>query len=531
MKRNYQYSGIAGLVLIAFGLICAGIISNESYTIALTHLGLGVIFILLFLLGGGTGSLRSSAVKRLASFSLTVFIYTLLFVGVLIVVNYMSQKHELFRFDSTEQKIYTLAPQTIDVLAKLSAPLEIRAFYLGGKVDDPKTEDLIKRLVRQSSLISFQVIDPEKQPSLVEKYGVSENRTLHLSYQVPDGEKKSKDTKLVRDFKEEDIVNAIIRLSRGKARPIYYISGHGEPSLDEKAASGYLFLKDAIAGENYEVKDLNIGNSANIPADAAAVILASPQKELLPTEFQAIESYLAAGGRMVFLHQPKSSDDIVRLVKPLGIEIGKDIIVEPIVQIFSGASLGVSPMITAFAAHDITKERPKDGAIFGLTSSVQKTGKVVAGGRVVDLALTGKNSWAETNLALLFSDNPQAQQDKEDIAGPVSVVSTFQRVFPQPEGTEQTTAKETRVVVFGNAEFVNNQTIRKLFNQDFFLNSLNWVVGDGDAVTIRAGSMRRSTKAISEAEFRALFLFGGIYVPELLLLVGLAIWWLRKSKD
>ena len=520
--------GIAGLVLVVFGLICAAIISSEDFLISLTHLALGIVLILAFLIAGGLGRLRSSAAKRMAGFSASVLIYTALFLAVLALVNLFAKKHEFVRYDSTEEKIYTLASQTEAVIEKLTAPLELRAFYLGGKIDDPKTQDLLDRFVAKSAFISLQVLDPDKQPSLVEKYGINDNRTLHLSYKLESGERESK---VSHGISEQDLVNAIIKLNRGEAKTIYYITGHGEPALDDQGEQGYLFLKEAVSGENYRLQELTIGVNGNIPADAAALILAHPQRALLPAERNALDTYLASGGRAIFLNQVKSTDDIAELARPLGIAVGNDVIVEPVVQLFSGPSLGVQPMITAFGKHEITdRERPKQGIHLGLTSSVLRITPVAKGARVIELALSGKGSWAEKNLGDLFSDSPQAQQDSDDLAGPVSVAVAYQKAIAVPEGAAaDSNPKEARVVVFGNADFVNNQSIRQLFNQDFFLNSLNWVVGEEDAIAIRSGSMRVSTKEISADAFRSMFLFGAIYIPELLLLLGLYIWWLRKS--
>jgi len=86
-----------------------------------------------------------------------------------------------------------------------------------------------------------------------------------------------------------------------------------------------------------------------------------------------------------------------------------------------------------------------------------------------------------------------------------------------------------RVVVIGDADFVNNANIRQLFNRDFFLNILNWTIGEEEGVTIRAKSLRRSVKVLTNRQISLIFLVAGVLIPELVTLAGFVVWWARSS--
>lgn len=135
------------------------------------------------------------------------------------------------------------------------------------------------------------------------------------------------------------------------------------------------------------------------------------------------------------------------------------------------------------------------------------------------------NSWAESNIDLIFGDEPQAAFEKGDIKGPVPLAAAFEGEVVKNSG------KMSRVVVFGDADFVANVNIRQLFNRDFFLNALNWVIGETHGVSIRPRTLKQSMTAITTEQFATVFVLTAILLPELVLLGGLSVWWLRKKES
>lgn len=578
-KQYIQFGGISGLVIIIFGLLTyffivlffgfvglpyqASVSTSRLSLFVCANIVTGVALLSVFVIGGGLEVLRGAAAKRVAGFGAKVTIYSALFLGILGVVNYISYRHDFLHYDSTEQKVYTLAPQTLTILKSLEHPVIIRAFYLGGHLN-PEARDLLNRMVKTSDKVAWKLIDPEKDPTSAEKFGINQPGTLHFTYDLAGSNRESK---ITRDVTEQEIVDALQKLNRGGAKIVYYLGGHGEPDITNNMESGYLFLKESIEGENLEVKELVFAGeqaAQGIPADAAALLVIAPRRHLLKTETKAIEAYLKKGGNALLLNEPNTIDDIAKLVKPLGLEIGNDVVVDQVVRLFAGPGLGVQPRVTTYGTHPVTKDF-KEGIIFSIVSSVRKSPSVPAEGKVTELAMTSPNSWAERNIDLIFSDNPKAELNDEDINGPVSVAAAFEgpayrdskqeaggnsssseraeeekivkQEMSKKEGTEeksnsislkQDEQQKSRVVVIGDADFVANVNIKQLFNRDFFLNALNWVVGEPEGVTIRARTLRQSTKVLTAEQFGAIFLFTALLLPEALLLIGFAVWWFRK---
>src|SRR5687768_18413597 len=92
---------------------------------------------------------------------------------------------------------------------------------------------------------------------------------------------------------------------------------------------------------------------------------------------------------------------------------------------------------------------------------------------------TTARAWAETNVATLeSSDGPAAEPDKGDIVGPVTMAVAVAVPSTSPEATaaekkegEETRSPETRLVVFGESDFVANQYLGIEGNADLFMNS------------------------------------------------------------
>jgi len=524
MTKLTKFFGIAGLVLIGFGIAAETVIVEDFYILVPAQLIIGTLMLFWFLFRGGLQFVGSAAVKRATGFGVGASVYTALFVGILALVNYIAYRNEFLHFDSTEEKIYTLAPQTVKILNNLDKPLTIRAFYIGGTAD-PAVSELLERLKKQSDKISVSVIDPEKQPTLIEQLGVREAGTLHFELQTDGGKRE---TKLSREISEEMVVNAILKLTRGAAKTVYFLQGHGEPDFEETTQAGFSFLKDAIRGENLTFKALQLNESGKVPDDAAAVLIVAPRVKLLEAEFAAIDSYLAGGGNALLMFEAKTTDDVRKLAASYGIEVGEDIIVDQVMRMFAGPSLGVQPMISEYGNHPITEEllKSQKGTVYSTASSVRKSGSNDESVVVTELAFTSAESWAEKNLSLIYGDSPEAALETDDIRGPVSLAAASEKEI-STAGAES--PKKSRVVVIGDRDFAANVNIDQLFNRDFILNSLNWVVGEQESISIRAGTMRRSLQGLTAEQFNKVFLLTVIVLPEVLLLLGFAVWMSRKE--
>jgi len=112
---------------------------------------------------------------------------------------------------------------------------------------------------------------------------------------------------------------------------------------------------------------------------------------------------------------------------------------------------------------------------------------------------------------------------------PIGVAGKPTVQTPPPAPAEGKPApKEPRLVVYGDSDFASNQALEAYHNRDLFVNSVNWLIGDVEAIAVRPVKSRASRLQLTEAQFsqiRALSLF---VLPELIAIAGVFAWWSRR---
>lgn len=339
----------------------------------------------------------------------------------------------------------------------------------------------------------------------------------------------------INEGTEEAITNSVIKLTRGEAKKVYFVQGHDEPSIEKTGPGGLKSLADAIGDEHLKVEGLVLSKFENVPADAAAVVLVSPKKAMLPQEQEMLVRYGNSGGRLLLLSDPRTTSDVSDLAANFGVTIGKDVVIDQVQRLFEGPALGAQPIVVDYdRTSPITKSFSEQNiTIFNIASTVTHPANSSEGGNYVDLAKSSKTAWGETNLDSLFNENNAvAEFDDKDVKGPVTLAVSFEKKLSPPKEEKKAEnsdfEKVTRVVVYGDSDWVLNQNLNVYANRDLFLNSLNWLAGEEGGVSIRAGTLRAATQPILVDSFMKIFVLSYM-IPEMLLLFGLMVWWRRRA--
>lgn len=111
-------AGVAGVVLTLFGLVAFFFTGDLKDPYVIVNQG-----------GALLSSLRQRAVKQ----GLHSFSYTFLFVGVLVMLNFLSTRYHT-RWDVTESQVFSLSPQSAKAVAQLQQDLEIYGFFEAVKI-------------------------------------------------------------------------------------------------------------------------------------------------------------------------------------------------------------------------------------------------------------------------------------------------------------------------------------------------------------------------------------------------------------
>ena len=540
MNTWIKFSWIPGLVLFGFGLIGAGIVGFDVAFVnplILAHLVIGVVTLIVWFATSGVKSIGTTGelvTGRAARFSYNASIYIVVFLGILAVGNWFANSYNK-RWDLTEEGAYSLSSQSVNAMKALNKPLKLvgvtgaEMTRAGHEVDELKDRFALYK-DSNSSQVTTELFDPRSKPNFVEKYGFKPGNLVYIEY----GEGDSKAVSRINEASEEAITNAVVKLQRGVAKKLYYLTGHGEPSLKSVNEDGLKRFADSVADEHLVIEDLFLAQKGDVPTDASAVILVSPQKSLGQGEKDSLIKYAENGGHLLLLSDPRTTDDIKEIASHFGIEVGKDVVIDQIQRLFEGPALGAQPVVRTYGQHPIARDLTAENiTIFNLASTVTAKGKSENGVTYTDLLKSSPSAWGETNLELLFGgDNADARMEESDVKGPVTLGVVYEKKIKDPSAsgdqTDATTEKVSRVVVIGDSDWILNPNLNVYSNRDLIMNCINWIAGEESGISIRPRSLKESVAPITEGDFLKI-LTASFLIPELILLTGLMVWWRRKT--
>lgn len=518
MRQTNGFFGLIGLVFLAFAVIAAFITGGGG---SFDRLFIGIHFVvgllaLLAFLSSGIENLREFFGERSTRYGTSTVLASLLFIGILAMLNYLSTRYHT-RIDMTEAGVYSLSPQSKSVIDGLDKDLVMDAFVERGANQDLDTT--LRSYAEASKRVSYKLIDPEQHPELAEKYGIRQYNSVHLGY--------GDDSTTVDEPTEENLTNAIIKLTRSTQPTACIIEGHGEPSLDDVQDPRALGqAKKALENENYKVQKVLLASLESVPADCNAVLILGPERPFLDRERQALDTYLRGGGHLLVTLAPQHGDDLLPLLASFGIKVGNDLVVDQVVRLFQGPALGLEPLVDDY---DKTQEITRDlrgRTLFPLTRSVSAESGGQSGLKVTELVKTSPSSWAESDVADVFQ-NGTATLDTSDKRGPVSIAVAAE--MDLPSAGDSAVKGKARLVVFGSTQFLDNENIDgTFFNRDLYLNAVGWLTGQEDLLSIRPRSIRASQVSFTPDEGAVIFYLSVLILPEILLLVGLWAWWRRE---
>jgi len=179
--------------------------------------------------------------------------------------------------------------------------------------------------------------------------------------------------------------------------------------------------------------------------------------------------------------------------------------------------------VNSYGPHPITATFTKQ-TVFPMVRSVTPIDPAKPGLMVTPLAKTSDSSWAESDLVGIFQKQTAAF-GKGDIKGPITVADAVEANLALLNWGKG----NARMVVFGDTGFANNQYLQNFFNRDFVMNAVDWLAGEANAITIRPRTLRASRFSLTIGEFDVVFVLSVLLIPELLLIIGIAVWWERRN--
>ncbi len=498
----------------------------------------GIVALAVYIIANLAG-LKEGLKRRSFIYSSNLALIIILMLAILVVLNFfLARRH--YRVDFTASKIHSLSEQSVNVVKNLKQEVAIKAFFRDSNVSRQTMENLLKNYAYHSAGVKYEFIDPDKNPGLVKKYDITQDGTTVFEC----GDKENR----ITTTSEEDVTNALIKVTRASKKVIYFLEGHGENSIDETGDVGYSTAKTELEKIGYEVKKLSLALSENFPKDCALLIVPGPRKGLLPNELETLKNFLKTGGRVLFMIDPETSSGLETFLAGYGIKLENDLVVDTVSRLLGGDYF--MPVVTEYESHDITKNF-RYATFFPLARSVEISDSRPEGLTLNSLARTSPNSWAEKQL-----DKAEVAFDQgKDRQGPITLAvagsqkmeakeeeketgaeENKEKPKPNPEKAENSkkdeagpVSREARLAVFGDSDFIVNKYYNLSGNGNFFLNTVNWLTEESDLISIQPRTRTPRSISLTPSQGRFLMFLSVILLPVLVLAAGLSIWVRRRS--
>jgi ABC-type uncharacterized transport system involved in gliding motility auxiliary subunit len=452
-------------------------------------------------------------------------ISSVIFFIILVFIVLIAQQKPL-RVALTSNSVFTLSQQTKNILKTIKKPVSIKVFIAStgsGSEDKGKIKDLLRSYAYLNKNIKYQMIDPATHPQMTKSFGVKTYGTL-----VMEGYGKKQ---IVQTPDEQAVTNALLKLQSKVQQKVYFLTGHGEHSLTVNGNDSFSVAKDALQKDLYKVGTLNLLEQGDVPADAAAVIIAGPQKPILPQEQKILAAYLARGGSVFLMLDPLTQTGMTNFVKGYGIDLGNDMVIDRLSRLF-----GVSPTIpvaTQYGENPITKDF-NEATFYPNARSVVPAKNPPSNVVLQTIASTSSSAWGDTNLDELKQGKASFDKAK-DLSGPVplivlATIKTAQN--PPPQGkviAPAPTAKTGKLVVAGNSLFAANPYFNQLGNGDLFLNTVNYLTNQTDLITIQRPNVVKPLM-LTRSQGLSFMWTVVILMPLAVLVTGIAVYRMRRSQ-
>jgi ABC-type uncharacterized transport system involved in gliding motility auxiliary subunit len=523
MTRRAPILGIAGLTFVAFGAIehwmtylpGGPFFSFAEDWFAGTHVAAGLVC-LAFWLASDSTSMTSFLKLRSTRYGASAVIYSLLFVTVVAMLNFVGIRYNA-RFDLSAANVNSLSEQSLKVVAALDEDVEILAF--AGPADRGFIENIAKIYQHESPRLTFRIIDPQVHPEVAQRELISTIPTLKIKI----GDRAT----VVNQLDEAAITNGIASVSASERKRVYVTEGHGEAAIaDKQEPAGLGMFADALTNQNYEVQAIFLAEAGEVPDDAAVLVVPSSPKPWFPAEIEALSRFLRRGGHALFLLEPDRNPEFDAFFEAWGVRPGHDVILEQQMRLFQGVTLGLEPVVSNFTEHPSVAPLKGQRTMFSLARTVNVRQDAPEGILVEPIAFTSENSWAETDLARVFESGEAKLDEGQDEPGPVPVALAG-RGMAESVGGEA--GAEFFFLVFGDTSFVTNQYLTQVFNDSLATSAVGWLAGEEKRVAIGPRTVRASRAHLSDRQALTVFYLSVLVLPEFILLLGIAVWWRRSS--
>jgi len=409
----------------------------------------------------------------------------------------------------------SLSSESIALLKTLDGPVEVVSYAGTQGGLRAIISNFVGRYQRAKHDVALRFVDPDADPQAMRAAGVTVDGELEIHYRDR--------SERLKVLSEAEFSNALLRISRTRARIVAFLEGEGERQPLGKANADLGTFVSALVERGLRPVPLPLANMGKVPDNTDLVVIANPRVVLAPALVDELVDYVARGGDLLWLTEPDENAGLDALAKALSLRVLPGTIVDA-----SGSAFGLTdPSFVALAKyppHAITKGLalttllPQPAALAQLANPAWD---------VKPILRSSDKSWNETGhipKAGEASDTVQQNGDAGEIPGPLDLGFALSRVSPRPGKREQ------RVVVIGDGDFLSNSFVGNGGNRELGQRVFDWLSGDDDQISVPDRSAPDRTLALSQTGLGVLGFVFLVALPLVIAGTGALIWWRRRRR-
>lgn len=502
--------------------------------------------------------------------------------AILILVNIISIR-VFGRLDVTDKKLFTLSSASKELMRSLDDKVTVRAYFTED-IPAPYNNNrraLLDQLNEYKAYsrgnLQYEFIDPtgEKGEQDAQQQGIAPVQVQVVKEDKLEVKRAYMGLVFLYEDKKEvipvvqttstmeyDISSTIKRLTSRTQKRIGFLTGHGEPTLNE------LSRVQQLLGKQYQVTTVDVGKGAPVPPDVAALVVMAPAKPFSEPDKYQIDQYLMRGGKVAFLLNRVDANlqnrfgraldlNVDDLLDAYGLRVNPDLVRDAqcanisIVQSQFGFQMQSQvpfpflPLASNFSK-DNTMVKDLKGIVLFFVSSVD-TSKLAAKNLQGEILIRSSNQ--SGRQATVFMFDPLQRYTKEEFSEkeiPLAALvhgrfkSAFEgRPFPidtaagaaNDSSNRLFTGPDSRVVLVGDGDFARDQYLGNRDNLTFFANMIDYLVDDAGLITIRSKDVTLPPLEQVSDGTKKLVKYANLLVPPALVLAyGLIRWRMRKAR-
>ena len=452
-----------------------------------------------------------------------------LFLTGLVCVNYLGARHNK-TWDLTSEKLYSLSEQTKKLISGLKEDVEIKVFYKGPNalVEKSQVQKVLDLYKDFSNKVKIRYLNSyvDKGEALEYLAPLSDRDSAKtFSFVEYDGKKIRVDS----PFDENQFTRAIVKATRRGEKKVYFLRGHGERDLDSETPDGLHNFKEALEGQAFKVEPLNLLEKNEIPKDAEFLVIAGPKTAYLPQELNRLRDYATSGGRLLITVDPGERQNLAGFLRSYGVDFMNNYVVSLNRGSYTALAVAIQFSPNSKVTEDFHSGQNNVYAVFDMASELRPSTTVPNGIKVQPIVQSAPQSFALNDI-------------KEKIREiDVSKLQTFTlgmeikgRLDHNPDGSATETSDASQkekifeAVVFGDSDFISNQSIFLGVNRDLALNAAADLAHETDLIGTHAKSYKGTILDLGRYE-EASILLSGMGLPIFLFIIAIMMWFRRRG--